>query len=60
MTTALESLAPSIAHLRTIATPATDYRVLPFGVDAIDSRLGAGAACRRAPQGISAQRRNGR
>ncbi|UYY79565.1 ImuA family protein [Sphingomonas sp. R1] len=42
MTTALESLAPSIAHLRTIATPATDYRVLPFGVDAIDSRLGAG------------------
>ncbi|WP_206431283.1 protein ImuA [Sphingomonas sp. ABOLE] len=42
MTVALESLAPSIAHLRTIATPATDYRVLPFGVDAIDSRLGAG------------------
>ncbi|KTF67892.1 protein ImuA [Sphingomonas sp. WG] len=25
-----------------MATPATDYRVLPFGVDAIDSRLGAG------------------
>lgn len=42
MTAALESLAPSIAHLRTIATPATDYRVVPFGVDAIDSRLGAG------------------
>ncbi|WP_333574059.1 ImuA family protein [Sphingomonas sp.] len=42
MSAALESLAPSIAHLRTIATPATDYRVLPFGVDAIDSRLGAG------------------
>lgn len=42
MTAAFESLAPSIAHLRTIATPATDYRVLPFGVDAIDSRLGAG------------------
>lgn len=42
MIAALESLAPSIAHLRTIATPATDYRVLPFGVDAIDSRLGAG------------------
>ena len=42
MTVALESIAPSIAHLRTIATPATDYRVLPFGVDAIDSRLGAG------------------
>lgn len=42
MTAALESLALSIAHLRTIATPVTDYRVLPFGVDAIDSRLGAG------------------
>ena len=42
MTADLESLAPSIAHLRTIATPATDYRVLPFAVDAIDSRLGAG------------------
>ncbi|RSV40026.1 protein ImuA [Sphingomonas sp. ABOLE] len=25
-----------------MATPAADYRVLPFGVDAIDSRLGAG------------------
>jgi len=39
---ALASLAPSIAHLRTIATPSTDYRIMPFGVDAIDSRLGAG------------------
>jgi len=38
----LKSAAPSIAHLRTIATPAAEYRVLPFGVDAIDSRLGAG------------------
>ncbi len=42
MYAALDSLPPSIADLRTIATPATDYRVLPFGVVAIDSRLGAG------------------
>ena len=42
MSAALNSLAPSIAHLRTIATPATDYRVMPFGVGAIDARLGAG------------------
>ena len=39
---ALESSTPSIAQLRTIATPVTDYRVLPFGVDAIDRRLAAG------------------
>jgi len=39
---ASESLPHSIAHLRTIATPLTDYRVLPFGVAAIDGRLGAG------------------
>lgn len=42
MSAALNSIAPSIAHLRTIATPGTDYRVMPFGVDAIDGRLGAG------------------
>jgi len=42
MSVALESFAPTLAQLRTIATPATDYRVLPFGVDAIDGRLGAG------------------
>jgi len=42
MSAALDSFAPSIAHLRTIATPAADYRVMPFGVDALDSRLGAG------------------
>jgi len=42
MSPAPESLATSIAHLRTIATPVTGYRVLPFGVDAIDDRLGAG------------------
>jgi len=39
---ALASLAPSIAQLRTIATPVTDYRVMPFGIEAIDGRLGAG------------------
>ena len=42
MSAALNSFAPSIAHLRTIATPVTEYRVLPFGVNEIDSRLGAG------------------
>ncbi len=42
MSAALASLAPSIAHLRTIATPGIDYRVLPFGIDTIDSRLGSG------------------
>ena len=35
-------VAPSIAHLRSIATPLSDFRVLPFGVAAIDRRLGAG------------------
>ncbi|VXD06279.1 Protein ImuA [Sphingomonas sp. T1] len=42
MSAALDSFAPSIAHLRTIATPVTDYRVLPFGIDELDNRLGAG------------------
>jgi hypothetical protein len=42
MSAALDSFAPSIAHLRTIATPVTDYRVLPFGVGELDGRLGAG------------------
>lgn len=42
MSAALDSFAPSIAHLRTIATPIADYRVLPFGVEEIDGRLGAG------------------
>ena len=39
---AFTSPAPGIAQLRTIATPATDYRVMPFGIEAIDGRLGAG------------------
>ncbi len=42
MSPAPESLATSLAHLRTIATPVTDYRVLPFGVTEIDRRLAAG------------------
>jgi protein ImuA len=42
MPAALDSSASTIAHLRTIATPATDFRIMPFGVDAIDGRLGAG------------------
>lgn len=42
MPAALHSTAPGIADLRTIATPATDYRVMPFGIDVIDRRLGAG------------------
>jgi len=42
MSAALDSFAPSIAHLRTIATPVTDYRVLPFGIEELDGRLGAG------------------
>ncbi|MGX0586891.1 hypothetical protein ACUXPF_003491 [Sphingomonas sanguinis] len=42
MSVALDSFAPSIAHLRTIATPIADYRVLPFGIEEVDNRLGAG------------------
>lgn len=42
MSAALDSLPTSIAHLRTIATPAADFRVMPFGVDALDGRLRAG------------------
>ncbi|WP_277967758.1 ImuA family protein [Sphingomonas echinoides] len=42
MSAAPDSLAPRIEQLRTIATPVTDYRVLPFGVEAIDRRLAAG------------------
>lgn len=42
MSAALDSFAPSIAHLRTIATPTTDFRVMPFGLEAIDIRLGSG------------------
>ena len=33
MSAALDSLPQSIAHLRSIAMPLADYRVLPFGVE---------------------------
>jgi protein ImuA len=35
-------LAQSIAHLRTIATPLVDHRILPFGVPDLDDRLNGG------------------
>jgi protein ImuA len=41
MSAALDSLAPAIAHLRTIATPVTDYRVLRFGVEVLVKLLKA-------------------
>lgn len=37
-----DSLAASIAGLRTIASPIGDHRVIAFGVDALDSRIGGG------------------
>jgi hypothetical protein len=39
MITALESLPATIAHLRTIAMPAVDHRIMPFGIPALDDRL---------------------
>ncbi len=39
---ASESLPQSIAHLRTIATPVADYRVMPFGFADLDLRLNGG------------------
>ena len=39
---AADSLPHTLAQLRAVATPAMDFRVLPFGVSGIDSRLGAG------------------
>lgn len=41
MTITAESLQ-TIAHLRGIATPLADFRVLPFGLPALDRRLGGG------------------
>lgn len=42
MSAALDSLPRSIAHLRSIAVPVADYRVLPFGVGGLDSHLNGG------------------
>jgi protein ImuA len=41
MPTATESLK-DLTHLRTIATPVADYRILPFQVPELDHRLGGG------------------
>ena len=37
-----DSLPTTIAQLRAVATPAADFRVMPFGIAEIDDRLGAG------------------
>src|SRR5947207_2168949 len=42
MSAVLDSLSQNIAHLRSIAVPVADYRVLPFGVGGLDSRLNGG------------------
>lgn len=39
---AADSLPHTLTQLRAVANPAMDFRVLPFGVSGIDSRLGAG------------------
>jgi len=39
---AATSPVPSIAELRSVAALAADHRVLPFGLEEIDERLGAG------------------
>ena len=33
------SLPQNIAHLRSIAMPVADFRVMPFGIGGLDSRL---------------------
>ncbi|WP_443025848.1 ImuA family protein [Sphingomonas sp. PB1R3] len=42
MSVAGPSPTPNLAHLRAIAAPGCGYRVLPFGIGAIDSRLREG------------------
>ena len=42
MSAVLDSLPQSIAHLRSIAMPLADYRVLPFGVSDLDNRVNGG------------------
>jgi protein ImuA len=42
MSAALHPAVPGIDHLRRIASPATDFRVMPFGIAALDARLGRG------------------
>lgn len=42
MSIAIESLPASLADLRTIATLAVDFRIMPFGIADLDCRLGGG------------------
>jgi protein ImuA len=42
MSVSLDCLSSSLAHLRTIATVATDFRVMPFGLAELDNRLRGG------------------
>ena len=42
MSSAVQTLPSSIAQLRAIAIPATDHRILHFGLSDLDSRLGGG------------------
>lgn len=42
MHAAPDPLPFSIAALRSIATPAAEYRVMPFGISGLDERLGGG------------------
>ena len=42
MTMHFATVPPSIAYLQTLATAIGDHRVMPFGVDTLDSRLSGG------------------
>ena len=42
MSVAAESLPRSLADLRMIATPAVDFRIMPFGIADLDRRLSGG------------------
>lgn len=55
MFSASESHPLNIAHLRTIATPVSDHRVIAFGLEALDSRLGSGGLRAGALHEVAAQ-----
>ena len=42
MPAAHASLPTTLAHLRTIASPVVEHRIMPFGVSELDGRLGGG------------------
>jgi protein ImuA len=42
MPVAIDSLPASLAYLRTVAVPASNFRVMPFGLAEIDGRLNGG------------------